>query len=117
MTQLLSLTSRQAWWSRRCQHVLLVDHSVACQEDRTFEDVHELPDVARPPVHQDLLESGRRQPERYSPVADGDHRKVVGDEEWYVLAGAGPALWLHVVVHFFGEEGSVTTAFGRSRLP
>ena len=39
------------------------------------------------------------------------------NEEWYFLEGAGPARWLHVVVHFFGEEGSVTTAFGRSRLP
>jgi hypothetical protein len=38
-------------------------------------------------------------------------------EQWYFLAGAGPARWLHVVVHFFGDEGFVTTAFGRSRLP
>jgi hypothetical protein len=39
------------------------------------------------------------------------------NEEWYFLAAAGPARWLHVVVHFFGDEGFVTTAFGRSRLP
>lgn len=39
------------------------------------------------------------------------------NEDWYFLAGAGPARWLHVVVHFFGDEGRVTTAFGRSHLP
>ena len=39
------------------------------------------------------------------------------NESWYFLAGAGPARWLHVVVHFFGDEGRVTTAFGRSHLP
>lgn len=39
------------------------------------------------------------------------------NEEWYFLTDAGPARWLHVVVHFFGDEGSVTTAFGRSQLP
>lgn len=39
------------------------------------------------------------------------------NEGWYFLAGAGPARWLHVVVHFFGDEGRVTTAFGRSHLP
>ena len=44
-------------------------------------------------------------------------RGRAANKEWYFLAGAGPARWLHVVVHFFGEEGNVTTAFGRSRLP
>ena len=39
------------------------------------------------------------------------------NEEWYFAALAGPSRWLHVVVHFCGEEGSVTTAFGRGRLP
>ncbi len=41
----------------------------------------------------------------------------VANEEWFFLADAGPVGWLQVVVHFFGDEGSVTTAFGRSRLP
>jgi hypothetical protein len=39
------------------------------------------------------------------------------NESWYFLARAGPARWLHVVVHFFGNEGSATTAFGWSNLP
>ena len=39
------------------------------------------------------------------------------NEEWFFLDGAGPARWLHVVVHFVEDEGSVTTAFGRNRLP
>ena len=38
-------------------------------------------------------------------------------EEWFFLRDAGPSRWLHVVVHFVGSEGSVATAFGRSRLP
>lgn len=41
----------------------------------------------------------------------------VENEEWYFLEAAGPARWLHVVVHFLEDRGSVTTAFGRSRLP
>ena len=46
------------------------------------------------------------------------HRRGrAANEEWYFLADAGPARWLHVVVHFFAEAGSVTTAFGRSQLP
>ena len=46
------------------------------------------------------------------------HRRGwAANEEWYFLADAGPARWLHVVVHFFEEAGSVTTAFGRSQLP
>jgi len=39
------------------------------------------------------------------------------NEEWFFLADAGPTRWLHVVVHFEGEEGRVTTAFGRRRIP
>lgn len=38
------------------------------------------------------------------------------NEEWHLLEAAGPSSWLHVVVHFVGFEGSVTTAFGRRRL-
>jgi hypothetical protein len=49
------------------------------------------------------------------PTAHRRGRAV--NEEWYFLADAGPARWLHVVVHFLGDEGSVTTAFGRSQLP
>ena len=39
------------------------------------------------------------------------------NEEWYFLANVEPSRWLHVVVHFSGEAGSITTAFGRSKLP
>ena len=38
-------------------------------------------------------------------------------EEWFFLAGADPRRWVQVVVHFFGDEGTVATAFGRRRVP
>ena len=50
-------------------------------------------------------------------LPDIRRRGHAANEEWYFAAYAGPSRWLHVVVHFFGDEGSVTTAFGRSRLP
>ena len=39
------------------------------------------------------------------------------NEEWFIVAWAVPARWLQVVVHFTVSAGSITTAFGRSRLP
>ena len=38
-------------------------------------------------------------------------------EEWIFLAGADSRRWVQVVVHFFGDEGTVATAFGRRRVP
>ena len=38
-------------------------------------------------------------------------------EEWFLVEGAGPARWLHVVVHYEGGEGWIATAFPRRRQP
>jgi hypothetical protein len=43
-------------------------------------------------------------------------RRLAGraaNEEWFLLADAGPSRWLQVFVHFEGGHGSVTTAFAR----
>lgn len=39
------------------------------------------------------------------------------NEVWFLLAGAGPSRCLQVVVHYREGHGSITTAFGRRRLP
>jgi hypothetical protein len=39
------------------------------------------------------------------------------NERWHYLLGAGPSLWLKVVVAFEKERGFVVTAFARRAFP
>lgn len=39
------------------------------------------------------------------------------NERWHYLLGAGPSLWLKVVVAFEGERGFVVTVFARRAFP
>ncbi len=47
-------------------------------------------------------------------------RRVPGreaGEEWFYRCGAGPTLWIRVVVHFDKKRGIIVTAFPRRAFP
>jgi hypothetical protein len=61
----------------------------------------------------------RRLPEIMAAVREPDRRMSgrIEGECWFFAEGTGPLRWLHVVVHYEGDEGWIVTAFRRESLP
>ena len=69
-----------------------------------------------------LIRHGELKPHRdavLGAVRDPDLIRLGGEsnERWFFAANAGPTRWLQVVVHYDGNSGRITTAFGRRWLP